>query len=164
MRIGAKPARGIGYTDLVEQTSRFGKGRAAVHAAMKPQGLDDLIAHRVHRIKRTRRVLGDDSDLPAAHLVEARGWRMEQLLSGQAYAARYVSTPCQQTERCKPCHGFAATAFADHAQRFATPESEIESAQRRHTVERDTQTCDLKKRLHARSLPFPHHRGCISSV
>ena len=88
-------------------------------ALVQAQRLADLVAHGVHRVQRAHRLLEDHGDVAPAHLLQRRGWQLQDVLALQqhpALDARVASQQAQQRERGgglaaarlpHQCHGFA---------------------------------------------------------
>ena len=98
-----------------------------------------LTADAVHRVQAARRVLEDHGDLPAAHPVQNRHRRTEQLLPVQHDAAGHLRLAGQQAERREPGDRLAAAGFADEADSLTRAHRQVHAPQHRDAVESDAQ-------------------------
>ena len=107
---------------------------AAVQALVHPDGLGDLVADGIDRVQRGHRLLEDDGDLLAAdlsHLVRAERDEVAALphdLAVDNLARRHLD----QLQHRHRGDGLAAAGLADHAQRLAAVDGEVDAIDRPH--------------------------------
>ena len=69
----------VGYANLSKHLDRIRPGLTRVFALMKPDCLDDLVAHRIDRIKTGHRLLENHSNLIAANTAHPLFAKLKQI-------------------------------------------------------------------------------------
>jgi hypothetical protein len=81
VRIAVEARFRVGNPDLAEEIDGASPGRDFGEAAMQPQHLRHLLAHRVQRVERGHRLLEHDGDVVAANRAHLRFRRLQQVLA-----------------------------------------------------------------------------------
>ena len=121
VRIGGEDALHLGQPHLLHHVEDALAPRARIEVGVGAQHLVDLAADRHHRIERRHRLLEDHRHGGGAQLPQAAVAGGEQFLADQfdAAAGRRQRALLQQPHHRQRGDGFARSAFADQAQRFA---------------------------------------------
>jgi hypothetical protein len=115
-----------GNTDRGQQLDAASLRGCAVEFEMLLQGFDQLGADGQDRIERGHRVLEHHRQRPAAQLAQAFGIERHQILPVEHHAAGQFGFLRQQLQDGARQHGLAATGFADHAERLAGPDFQVD--------------------------------------
>jgi hypothetical protein len=130
VREGVHPAGGVGNADHVEQFDGALAGRVLVQVLVDPEGLDYLVAHRVHGGQRGQRVLEDHGDVLAADPGHRPVVQAQQLVPVELYGAAHRGRLGQQAKNRHGRHRLARSRLADDAQYLARPHREGDTAHR----------------------------------
>ena len=129
-RIVAQALHRIRNADRLQQTAGFGLGLRSAQA-VSCQSLDNLRAHRHHRIQAGRRFLEDHADAPTTHLTHGRLRQAQQILTVQPdLAALDASAVGQQARERERSHRLAATGFTQQRIGFTRGNAEIDTIDR----------------------------------
>ena len=161
VRVVVDPALGVGDADRVEQLDRprppLGLGDVAAVGADR---LDDLAADPVDRVERGHRVLEDHRDPLAAHLLQLRVARVQQLRVAQLHRALDlgVGRAGEADDRLRG-DALARAGLADDRQHFARGEVEADPVDRLQQAafgrEADPQVPDGEQRAGAHWAELP---------
>jgi hypothetical protein len=119
VRIIVDAAFGIGNTDFIEEPDRAPQRFGLAQPLMQPQHLGNLLADRVHRVKRTHRLLEDHADLVAAHGPQRVLIGPRKILPAEHHAAGNARSRWKEPQHGKCRHRLARAAFPHQRQRLA---------------------------------------------
>ena len=128
VRIGVEPALGAGYAHPLEEFQRTLARLGGADALVAADGLDDLLAHRIHRIEGQQRLLENHRGDAAAIVGERAAAQREHVLAGDLDAALDMGAAFGvQSQQRAQRDALARAGFTDQGHGFTACHAEIDA-------------------------------------
>ena len=114
MRIRFGPCPRFGQTHFFHQLEHPGSRLPGTHAALNSKDFRDLIAHRLHGVQRTHRVLKNHRDFAATDPAHGLAVQFQEVLTGPVHLTAGVDPRVvrQQLQQTHCGHALAAARLA----------------------------------------------------
>src|SRR5262249_48509183 len=134
VRVVAHAALGVGDVNEPQHVDGAFECRASANSLVQADDLGNLVADRIDRIERRHRLLEDDSDLLAADVLHVLRAEWHEVLAAPEDLAPGDATGWHgnELEHRQRGDGFAATRFANQAERLTAFDGEIKAIDRSH--------------------------------
>src|SRR4051794_4681780 len=154
MRVIVQAAGGIGDLHQLEHLHRAGERVLVGEALVAAKHLGDLLADGEHRVERGHRLLENETDILGPDVVQFVACERHEIAALEQDLA-FDDAARRHRDQLQDRHrgdGLAAAGFADHAERLALVEGDVDAVDRlQHAVvggEVSLQALDLEQRRH----------------